>query len=629
MEIFGWRRNFGYIHSECKVILQRMNNERQNRYIALIIIATLIAFFPTIRNGFTNWDDGFYLLNNKDITSLSVDHLQTMFSSFYVAQYVPLVVLSFALEYHFFGLDPFVIHFASLFFHLLTTVMVYSIVRQWKFSDRIAFVTALLFGIHPLHVEPVAWVSATKDTLSGLFLTASLLAYYRYDETQKQPLYIISLLLFLCALCSKATMMFLPFFLIVEMLVNGRLTIPKASKLIPFFILSVIFASLAVYSLNSVNGLHLGKKFSLIETISIAGYNIFFYIFKTLFPVGLSSVYPFPVKIDGVLPSEFYFAPVAIFILLLCGIYFRKKISTFIIPLLFFLIALLPTVQIVSFGSMFAADRFVYLSLIGVLVIAAVIGEIIFGKVFSKRWEPILAATVIVVVLVIMTWNRLSIWNNSETLWTDAIHRYPDFPISYFSRGQYYFSRGDNEKAMTDFDKAVALAPNYPHALNMRGFLYAISGEKAKARMDFDKVLQLQPEHSVAHYNRGLLLMQENKLDSAYADFSSAIINDSAFTEAYIHRGLILMRQSKFRQAREDFSSALRMEPENIQALVGRGTASLKLSQLNDAINDLRHAHAVDPSQKETNFAMSLLFTELGKKDSAQYYFEKAGELRP
>ncbi len=606
-----------------------MKNDRQTIYTAIIIIATLAVFFPTVRNGFTNWDDGYYLVNNPDITSLSVQNIGTMFSSFYVAQYVPLVVLSFAVEYHFFGLDPFVVHFTSLFLHVTTTVLIFGLIKKWKFSDETAFLAALLFGIHPLHVEAVAWTSARKDTLSTLFLIGSMLAYYRSVENEeKYPVrfYLLSIGLFLCALCSKATVMFLPFFLFAEAMIIGRPLKRTAQSLFPLLIISVFFAGLVLYSLGSAGGLTVGKKYSLLETVSIAGYNIIFYVAKTILPIGLSSVYPFPEAVGGRLPVEMYGALAAVILATGSIFYFHKKAEQLLVPLAFFAIALLPTLQFVSFGSMIAADRFMYVPILGLLVVISVLCQ----QFIVPRFPDQKGAAVIIGVIVLsygtVTWNRVTVWRDSETLWTDAIQHYPNFPISYFSRGQHFFARKKYDKAYADFTHALEIAPNYPNALNMRGYLSAVRGEREQARKDFDKVIALQPSYSVAYYNRGLLFMGENAADSAISDFTSAISYDGAFIQAYLHRGILLAEKKKYREVISDLSIVIESEPENVQALILRGMSSFRLQQYDAAMHDLQNARMIEPGKKEVNLNLSLLYDAMGKKDSAQYYFERADE---
>jgi tetratricopeptide (TPR) repeat protein len=604
--------------------------DRRSIYAAVIIIATLAVFFPTIQNGFTNWDDGYYLVNNPDIRTLSLENISTIFSSFYVAQYVPLVVLSFAVEVHFFGLDPFVIHFTSLFIHLMTTIMIFSVVKRWKFSDEAAFFAALLFGIHPLHVEAVAWTSARKDILSSFFLFSSMLSYYRFekDEGHHRLQYGLSLLFFLAAICSKATVMFLPFFFMAESLITGTSFKRTVRNMVPFILISLFFSGLVIFSLDDAGGLSFGKKFSFIESLVIAGYDIIFYLSKTVVPVGLSSVYPFPVNTNGELAAEIYLGAGAFILISALSVFYRRTISQYAVPLAFFFCALLPTLQLISFGSMIAADRFMYVPILGLLTVMASLFQRVFENRRYHQLFPFIIFGGIAAAYGLVTSQRVPVWRDSETLWTDAIKNYPEFPISYFSRGQYYFTLQKFDKAFSDFNTAVELAPNYPHALNMRGYLSAIRGDRGDAKRDFNKVIALQPSYSVAYYNRGLVFAGENALDSAVMDLTRAITLDSLFTEAYLQRGIISLKRKDIQQTLSDLTVVLTREPGNGQALFHRGIAHLGRERFTEALSDLLKAHSIDPERKETVLNLSRLYSHFGKRDSAQYYFDLAEELR-
>ncbi len=601
-----------------------MNNDTQNKYAAIIIILTLTVFFPTIRNGFTNWDDSFHLLNNHDITALSFQNISKMFSSYYVGHYIPLVIITFAVEYKFFGLDPFVFHFVSLFLHLITTVLIYTLVRQWKFNDHVAFLAALLFGIHPLHVEPVAWISARKDVLSGVFLIGSLILYYRFQEKKEEKYFLLSVSMYVFSLLAKVTGMFLPFFLFAQLAVNREMTNKKVLRLIPYWIVSAGFTLVMLIEHFTVTTVSYGERFSVVDKFCFASYNMLFYAVKSLVPIQLSAVYPYPVRLNGFLPIQFYAAAVVCLVVGLAAYRFRKKIGAYTAPALFFVFALLPTVQIVPFGSMIAADRFAYLALAGSLVIfISIIGKGIAHFDTTLKHTKI-AAVFFVLIFSVITWNRISIWKNSEMLWNDAIAHYPDFPISYFSRGQYYFSQNDYQRALKDFDRAITLAPSYPDALMMRGYLSAIGGIAGNAKIDFTNVILLQPTLPAAYYNRGLLWMQEGVYDSAYVDFSNAILYDSTMAESYIQRASILHSKKRFLEAYNDFSSAIGIEPLYANAYAERGNTAVELKYFEQAMRDYRNAIRLDTAIKEVNVRIAKVFQSTGETDSAQYYLRKA-----
>lgn len=590
---------------------------------ASLIGLTMLVFFPTVQNGFTNWDDGYHVVNNTDIRSLQWSSLRSFFTTFTVAHYIPLVSLSFALEYQFFGLDPFVFHFTNLLLHVIVTLLIYTLARKWHAGAPEAFVIALLFGIHPLHVEPVAWISARKDVLSGAFLLGSLLMFYTADEGGRRSRYLLSLLLYLFSLGSKSAGMFLPAFLLAQYYAEGRLDRKVFLRILPFGILAAGAAFLTLTAHDNAGVLQIGVRHSTAASFVIACYNILFYTVKSIVPFGLSAVYPFPDNSAETLPMHFYAAPLIVTAGMASLYIFRRSAASFIVPAAFFVIGLGPTLQLVPFGSMMAADRFAYLPSAGMLTILVLAA----GRTIRRRPElrnvSIMLTAAVVMVFGWTTWNRVGVWHNSETLWSDAIRQYPDFPLSYFSRGQYYFTEGREGEASADFNTALRLAPQFPAALNMRGYMHAVRGNTEQARQDFERVIALQPENAMAYYNRGLLHMTTEAFDSAAADLSKAIEHDPEFTEALVQRGDVYQRMGRYHDAVADLTEALRLQPDRSDALMMRGSSRLSLEMLDEAVIDLRKAVALQPENAEGYRLLSSIYRKKGMTDSATYFFER------
>ena len=148
--------------------------------LAAVLFLVVIAYLPSLKNDFVNWDDGVHLLQNKDIATLDFKHLKAIFQSHVNTIYLPLTLLSFSVEHHFFGFDPFIYHLNNLILHVLVTALIYWLIYRWTFSISTATIAALLFGIHPTHVESVAWVTERKDVLYAFFYLAALHCYWSY-----------------------------------------------------------------------------------------------------------------------------------------------------------------------------------------------------------------------------------------------------------------------------------------------------------------------------------------------------------------------------------------------------------------------------------------------------------------
>jgi hypothetical protein len=177
----------------------------KHEYVLLaIVFIAIIAYLPILNNDFTNWDDSLQVVNNKDIVSLSFSTIKTIFSSLYVAMYQSLATLSFAIEYHFFGLDAKYYHLTSLVIHLINIVLVYRLSTLITKRKDMALIVTSFFAVHPMYVEAIAWISARSTLLYSVFYIGALISYVNYIEKKKTKFLIVTFLLFLFSLLSKA-----------------------------------------------------------------------------------------------------------------------------------------------------------------------------------------------------------------------------------------------------------------------------------------------------------------------------------------------------------------------------------------------------------------------------------------
>ena len=192
-----------------------MKNHKIILSLCLILAIPAISFFPSLKNDFLNWDDPQYVTENKMITELSWRNIETIFDSIYMGHYHPLTLLSYALEYRFFKLNPFAYHLTNLILHLINGLLVFWLIWMLKGGVLTSLVVSLLFGIHPLHVESVAWISERKDLLCSFFFLGSLVVYLTYLKTRRRRFYFLSLFLFLLSLLSKSMAVTLPLVLVL------------------------------------------------------------------------------------------------------------------------------------------------------------------------------------------------------------------------------------------------------------------------------------------------------------------------------------------------------------------------------------------------------------------------------
>ena len=462
--------------------------------IVFILVFASLVLSPCLRNSFTNWDDPRYLTENSDLKDFSLLGAARIISSFYNANYHPLTMLTYFLEYHFFKLNPRGYHITNLFLHLVNCCLVFWFIFLLSKSASVSFVATMLFAIHPLNVEPVAWVSGRKDLLYTLFFVSSLIAYLYYLREYKRKLYYLAICTFILSLFSKAAAITLPFMLLLIDYYNRRKLYNKAVfEKIPFFEISFIFLLICIFTQGTFGAIIRMHSTPLFYRGIIVTYAPTFYLVKLLLPIKLSCRYPYPAW-EGVLTLRYLLSPAVIFILAALVIFSKTHTRKIVFGATFFLIAALPVLQIIPFGNSLTADRFNYLPGVGLFYLA---GEGVrwlysrinkYGLVAKITVSLILAG--LVLGLSILSWHRSKVWQDSITLWSDVLVKYPDSLTALNNRAIAYSAAGNYAKAIEDLNRAIKLTPQDPMFYFNRANAYRQKGDRDKADLDFKQYLQ-------------------------------------------------------------------------------------------------------------------------------------------
>lgn len=287
-----------------------------------------------------------------------------------MGNYHPFTILTFAIEYYFFGLNETGYHTVNLLLHLMNAILVFRAVLLLGNKGGVALIAALFFGIHPLHVESVAWVSELKDLLYTFFFLASYIFYLKYIKGGHKKYYIMALFLFLASLLSKAMAVSLPVVFILTDYFKGR-KINKSTLVdkIPFFFLAIAFGIVAILAQKSFGATDV-DKFPFLQRILFACYGFISYLLKLLFPLNLSAYYPYPVNSGENIPIKYYIYLI-VFAGLMAGVIFSlrfKKDISFGIG--FFAITIFLVLQLFPVGETFMADRYSYVPSIGIFYLA-------------------------------------------------------------------------------------------------------------------------------------------------------------------------------------------------------------------------------------------------------------------
>jgi tetratricopeptide (TPR) repeat protein len=492
--------------------------------IGLILIIGSAAFLPCLNNNFVNWDDSEYVTANTAIQNLSLGSIKHIFTSFTYGNYQPLTIISFSLEYHLFKVNPFIYHLTNLILHLINCLLAFWLVFILSRKIIVSSITTILFCIHPLRVESVAWTSARKDVLYVLFFLAAIISYCYYLSNNKPAkYYFLSLILFIFSLLSKAMAITLPLvMLLVDYLLDGKPRKIMGIDKIPFFILSFIFGILAVLGQYSLGAVRPENQFNILYKLMIASYCIIFYLNKILLPFRLSCLYAYPRMTNYPLNSVYLYC-LLIFGIMITGVVLSgRHTKKFIFGSGIFMVTILPVLQFLPISQTIVADRYTYLPLLGIFyVVAEGFVWLYFKKIKYAGVMRILLFMILVGTvscLALLTHKRCGVWRDSISLWSDCLKSYPDSETAYKNRGEAYASQGDFDKAIFDFSRAIRIDPNDPTLLVNLGNAYASKSDFALAFNSYNKALQIAPQNSVAYYNRAVAYFLRKEYDNAWFD---------------------------------------------------------------------------------------------------------------
>lgn len=485
---------------------------------------TFVLYLPSLWFDFVNWDDPAYIIDNPYIRTLNADLLVKAFATTLVGNWHPATVVSYALDYALWGLNPAGYHLTNSVLHsanaglvALLTVRVASAVSGYGMTALASgLLSGLVFGFHPVHVESVAWVSERKDVLGALFFLLSVLSYLGYARSSSRSSYAASIGLFALGLMSKPMVVSLPLVLIVlDMYPLRRLDGGWQRRLLektPFFILSLFSAALTLWAQKGAMasvadiGLH-GRLLTALKAYT-------FYMGKMIAPVGLLPLYPHPVEVRAM--SAEYIFPAAVFLsITLLSVYAFRRNRAFAAVWLYYVLTLLPVSGLVQAGVQAAADRYAYLPSVAPTMLASFAAAHFCAGL--KRPVHFYSASAAVffalAVLAALASAQISVWRDSVSLWsyqiaaTEGSGAAGDNPINllpYYNRGLAFLYGGEYEKSIEDFTKVTDLNPGYKDAYVNRGTAYGITGRYGLAIRDFDKALLMDPADANALKNRAL-----------------------------------------------------------------------------------------------------------------------------
>ena len=570
--------------------------------LAAIVAATFVVYIPALDNEFTNWDDNTYVTDNQLIVA---PDFATILLTPIAGNLHPLTVWSLALNYKISGLHPASYHWLNLLLHLANTALVFVFVRRLsKGRFWTAAATALFFGIHPMHVESVAWIAERKDVLYAFFFLIGLTLYLRYLDTKRWLWLVPVFLAFLLSVASKPAAVVFPVVLVLLDWWNRRKFTPAALlEKVPFFLLAGAVGYLTLQAQTSVGATAI--QWRLFHKILFASYGVVMYVVKLFLPFGLSAIYPY-VHYEGSTKgpgTEFYVAFAALLASIPLLFHLCRKSRVVLFGLLFFLVNIVLVLQFTTVGQAVMADRYTYVPYIGLLVALAWWLDKRPGDApLPGALRPALATCLLLLapVCAAQTWVRCDVWQNSLTLWNDTIGKYPGkIYDAYTHRGEYFReARRDYRSAVADYDMALRLNPGVARAWNFKGMALAQMGQIDSAAICFERALEINPRFPSALSNRGGVKLSRGDAAGAVADFTRALESDPRIWGAYTNRALAYSMLKQHENAIADLRLAIRMKPgnpENFVYVYAIGVELAALGRNDEAIREFDEAIRATP----------------------------------
>jgi protein O-mannosyl-transferase len=633
---FGSRRTGTGLESKSIQANKEEGNDKKGIYsrilVFVVLFITFLVFKPSLKSGFVNWDDYESLVNNVNLESFGNEWswaaVKKIFTTDVLGAYIPLSSLSFAIEKYFFAPNPigqpFVFHFTNLLIHLISTYLVFLLFSQLSDKRLPAIFGALIFGIHPMHVESVAWVTERKDVLYGMFFLLGLLAYIRYAQSDQRKFfwYGMALLFSVLSYFCKIQAVTLPLTMVVTDMILGRnwsnLKLLFLEKL-PWWILSLVFGLINIHFLLQTRIVRIegnDLSYGFFEKIVLAVYSYTEYLIKFLYPYRMSPIYPFPSEVPFL--AYFYLIGVLLFFTALLIWSYRKKTYWLIYGLAFFTVNIIFMLQIVVAGQTFMSDRYTYIAYIGLIFICVKGISLLHEKLKSSKVMLYSFLVAYSAVLMYLSNKQVKVWTNTKKLWEHALTVFPNEKTALRNLGQYYL---DDEK-------------NYVKGINL--LITAIEQDPENAAMynnlgkaytdDASSIIQNTPE-SIEKYQRMMRLSLDTYSKAYETDSVKGRNNPVLTAKILINRAVAKSRLGLNQEAIEDIDLGLKYDPQSKSGHSNKATIYFYLDQYEKAVHSFDAAIEQEPYNADLYFQRGMSKLEIKEYREALKDVEKAFSL--
>ena len=641
-----------------KTMEQKSTSKSSSKwYMGLIALAiTFICFSNVGGLGFVNWDDDKNFSENPAVVNFNMEDFGALTSEIFtdhvIGNYNPLTIFSFAMDKVMFGLDnPGPWHWENLLFHLLCVFLVYKICLLLGLSWKGGVFVAILFGIHPMRVESVAWVTERKDVLFGFFFLWALYIYTRSKINPKKldVLWITILMVLSCL--AKIQAVALPLtMLAVDYYMDNKLSFKNIISKAHYFGLSLATGLIGIHFLSQQGSIESTSNFEGIQRLFIGSFSYLIYLVKLIVPYKLSPLYPYPSSMPWYFYASMIVLPLTIWGLWKAHNTGKKHIvfglGVFIVNIIFLL-------QILGAGQGFLADRFSYIPYLGLFFILGYYFDQ-FTKENHKLQNTVYGVGgAFVIAMGVMTFNQNKIWKDSGTMWTHVLKYDQNTNLPYGNRANFFRDTKQYDLALADYDEAIRLKPNNPEALNSRarlyfnkggsenlqlaakdynaaitkklqesqgperdkslgeyyinlGATYAMLGDRKSAIEEFNRGLTLKPNHETGYLNRSVIYNQLGDYPNALKDIETYFKYNPYNADLWYESARLKRAMSRLPEAVQDYSEAIRLNGNKGVFYYERSRTQKQLNQIEAAKADLNKAIQLGYAKIDAQFRASL-----------------------
>jgi protein O-mannosyl-transferase len=645
--------------------------------VSVIALAIIVAYWPALNGGFI-FDDDVLLVNNKLIQA--PDGLYRIWFTSEPIDYWPVTNTAFWIEWRLWGWNTTGYHVVNLVLHIANALLVWLILRKLAIPG--SFLAALLFAVHPVNVESVAWISQLKNTLSLFFFLVSILCYLKAKEKSKQPvkdsadsrgatyLFWTSLLAFVLAMLSKGSVAILPLVLLLIVWWQGRrFTWPDFQRILPYFYVAGFLTLVNIWFRTHGSG-EIIRSVTFSQRLLGAGQAIWFYLAKALLPINLVFIYPqWEFRTSDLLqwlPLLATIAVTAVLWRLRSGAWGRPSFFAWS----FYCAALLPVLGFVDIYYMkysLIADQYQYIAIIGVMALVAA-GCSWWQQKLAGRTQTVAHSVVALGVLVLIFASRQQsgLYRDATTMYLATLNKNPDCWVLHYNLGNALDNAGDSHKAIEHYQQAIRLKPDYVEAHNNLGNTLANAGRSQEAIEQFQEALRLKPDwvaevhcalgitlsnagriqeaveqykqalklkpdNAEFHYDFGNVLLKTGRTQDAIDQYQQAVKLKPDFSDAHSKLGDAFASENQLPQAIEHYEEALPQLKPDLAAKVhcALGAVLNKAGHTLDAIEQYQQALRLKPDYAEAHFNLGNALFKLGRPLAAIEHYQQAVQLNP